>query len=148
MGEHFKKLLSYTGSAVWSGSQYKGLRQTTFGQDCLQGTGFLSVLVFDKILSLSCFESGTLKMAPRLWYGGSCTSAKVFPLLQVLTAQRRNKLLCCEIFYISVITSMLPLLFYRYNITHTHTAEVVKPLWNVGVGQVLEELKPRGTGLA
>lgn len=78
-------------------------------------------------------------------HGCSSGSGKVFPLLQVFTAQRRKELLCYEIFFISVSTSVATTLILQ--VKH-HS-----PRWSNQANvetleQVLEELKPRGTGLA
>jgi len=67
MGEHFKKLLSYAGTAARGGSQYKGPRQITFGQDTFEcGYFWVFFSVFYKVLSLCWFESSTLQMASSL----------------------------------------------------------------------------------
>lgn len=64
-------------------------------------TGLLAGFV---CLFTKCFCYVDLKALVLKWQlsGCSCTSAKVFPLLQMLTAQRRNKLPYYEIVYTSV----------------------------------------------
>lgn len=88
------ELLSYTGTAVQTGAKTKAEAGKIW-------TGLLAGFV---CLFTKCFCYVGLKALVLKWQlsGCSCTSAKVFPLLQMLTAQRRNKLPYYEIVYTSV----------------------------------------------
>lgn len=139
-------------SQITQGLQYRQGQYKGWDRQNMDKTACRVCVFVYKVLLLCWFESTSLKMAS-LWCGYSCTGAKVFPLLQILTAQRRNKLPYYEIVYTSVTINIwtsvtapvLPLYFCR----HYHpTPTVVKPFEILWVEQVLKELKPRGTGLA
>lgn len=137
------ELLSYTGTAVQTGAKTKAEAGKIW-------TGLLAGFV---CLFTKCFCYVGLKALVLKWQlsGCSCTSAKVFPLLQMLTAQRRNKLPYYEI-VILVLLLILQLvllhLCHHFNFAGIIIPLAVRPFEILWAEQVLEELKPGGTGLA